>query len=330
MEEPGAYATKAIDQDGLWKKIINELFEDFLIFFVPDLWEQIDFSQEPDFLQQELFQEIIDQKKGRRYADQVVKVQLQNGEKKWILIHIEVQSDEETDFSERMFQYFYRLYDRHKQKIVALAVITSPTEIKPQSFYYNYFGTKLHYEYTNRRIFDYDERELEQSNKLFSKIVLATQYMHKTKSDADKRFAFKTKLMREIVRNKAYSREAVQAMFHFIDYLLRLPPELSKKLASSIRPLLYEEERYMLQANREDPSPTLAEIFKLEREEGIKKGLKEGEEKGREEGKKDAQLNIAKKLLMAKNISVKEIAELTELTVDEVEKLKKPNIIKNP
>lgn len=71
----------------------------------------------------------------------------------------------------------------------------------------------------------------------------------------------------------------------------------------------------MLQANREEPSPTLAEIFKLEREEG----LKEGEEKGR----KEAQQNFAKRLLSTNNMSVKEIVELTELTADEVEKLKK-------
>ncbi len=279
-------------------------------------------------MQQELFQEIIDEKKGRRYADQVVKVRLKNGNERWIIVHIEIQGDDDTDFSERMFRYFYRLYDRHKEKIVALAVITSPTQTKkPQHFHYSYFGTTLHYKYTNRKIFDYDERELEQSNKLFSKIVLATQYMHKTKSNADKRFAFKRKLMREIFRNKAYSREAVHAMFHFIDYLLKLPRELSTELANSIRPIINKEEKRMLQANREDPSPTLAEIFKLEREEGEQKGREEGREEGRaegrEKGKKDAQQNFAKKLLMTNNMSVKEIAELTELTVDEVEKLKK-------
>ena len=83
----------------------------------------------------------------------------------------------------------------------------------------------------------------------------------------------------------------------------------------------------MLQANREDPSPTLAEIFKLEREEGEQKGREEG----REEGKKEAQQYFAKKLLMTNNMSVEQIAELTELTVDEVEKIKNDsNIIKNP
>ena len=87
----------------------------------------------------------------------------------------------------------------------------------------------------------------------------------------------------------------------------------------------------MLQANREDPSPTLAEIFKLEREEGEQKGREEGRAEGREKGRKEAQQYFAKKLLITNNMSVEQIAELTELTVDEVEKIKNDsNIIKNP
>ncbi len=67
----------------------------------------------------------------------------------------------------------------------------------------------------------------------------------------------------------------------------------------------------MLQPNRENPSRTLAEIFKAEREVG------------RREGKIKAQQSFAKKLLMINNMSVEEIAELSELTIDKVEKLKK-------
>lgn len=64
MEKPVIYGRPAVDQDGLWKKVIGELFEDFLLFFVPELHEHIDFIKEPDFLQQELFQEVVDRKKG--------------------------------------------------------------------------------------------------------------------------------------------------------------------------------------------------------------------------------------------------------------------------
>lgn len=68
-EEAKTYELKSVDQDGLWKKVIGELFEDFLLFFAPELHEKVDFAQAVEFLDAELFQEVVDEKKGRRYAD---------------------------------------------------------------------------------------------------------------------------------------------------------------------------------------------------------------------------------------------------------------------
>ena len=186
-EKPTEYKVGTVDQDGLWKKVIGELFEDFLVFFSPDLHAQVDLSIEAEFLQQELFQQIIKDKTGRRSTDQLVKVHLKGGGEKWILVHIEVQNNNEKDFAKRMFQYFYRIYDKYDKEIVALAVMTSPhSSTIPTEFRYNYFGTKLHYAYTTSKLVDYGYTELEQSDKLFSKIILAAKYMHDTKRDMDK------------------------------------------------------------------------------------------------------------------------------------------------
>lgn len=105
-EKSTKYQVGVVDQDGLWKKVIGELFEDFLLFFSPELHAEVDFSIEAEFLQQELFQQIIKDKTGRRSTDQLVKVHLKGGEEKWVLIHVEVQSTNEKDFAKRMFQYF--------------------------------------------------------------------------------------------------------------------------------------------------------------------------------------------------------------------------------
>ena len=122
------YEVAPVDQDGLWKKVIGELFEDFLLFFAPDLHAQVDFSKEINFLDKELHQEIIDEKKGARNADKIAKVHLIGGEEKWVLVHIEVQGTNDKDFAKRMFQYFYRIYDQFEQEIVAIAIMTSPHE----------------------------------------------------------------------------------------------------------------------------------------------------------------------------------------------------------
>lgn len=310
-EQPSAYT---VDQDGLWKKVIGDLFEDFLLFFDPELHAHIDFTKSPDFLQQELFQLVNDKKKGRGVADQIVKVQLKEGTEQWILIHVEVQGTNHADFSAPMFQYFYRIYDRHHEKIIALAIMTSPNESKvPIDFHYKYFCTKLHYAYTNRKLLDYPEEKLQQSDKLFSKVVLAAKYLHTTKNEEHQRYQFKMKLMREIVRNEEYPRTAVQAVFHFIDYLLKLPKDLEQQLAEAMYPILGEEKKLMELYNKENASPTIANAFEMERVEG----RLEGRSEGKMEGRIEERLHLVQNMLK-KDWSLEDIMDLTGLSEEEL------------
>ncbi|WOV86999.1 Rpn family recombination-promoting nuclease/putative transposase [Sporosarcina oncorhynchi] len=302
MERPVVYQ---VDQDGLWMKVIRDLFEDFLLFFAPELHAHVDFSKSPDFLQQELFQEVADEKKGRRMADQIVKVKLTDGAEQWILVHIEVQSENEEDFAARMFKYFYRIYDTHEQKIVAFAIMTSlHKNTTSQDFRYDYFGTTLHYAYTISKIITYDKDELRRSEKLFSKIVLAAKLLHETKDEAKRRYVFKRRLMRSIVRNPEYSRTSVQAVFHFIDYLLRLPIDLEKKLANTMYSVLGKEKELMQLYDKDNASPTIVSAFERERIEGKK-----------EERRKIA-LNLLKN-----ELPIEMIMNVTELSLEEIQEL---------
>lgn len=310
-EEKEQYGTNRVDQDGLWKKVIGNLFEEFLLFFTPQLHESIDFSVAPDFLDKELFQEVMGRQKGRRFADRLSKVRLINGETRWILIHIEIQSENERGFPERMFQYFYRIFDQYQEKIVAIAVHTSPhTSDMKERFEYDYFGTKLLYSYTNYKTEDYTNEELERSENIFAKIILASKVLHKTKDEVRQRYLFKRKLMREIIRNQAYSRTTVQATLHFVDYLLYLPDEYTRQLSIEIRPIIRKETKLMELYNKENSPPTVMNAFDIEFEKGIGQGI--GKEKK----------NIAKKLL-SNNIPLEIIIDVTELTLEEVKAIEK-------
>ena len=100
-----------IDFDGNWKEIIIEFFEDFVAFFLPELYPHVDFSRPTEILEQELLQilEAIgsDHKK---VADKLIKVWLKDGTEKWILVHIEIQSYFEKLFSKRMYQMFSMIF----------------------------------------------------------------------------------------------------------------------------------------------------------------------------------------------------------------------------
>ena len=184
--------TIPIDYDVRWKEIITDLFEDFVAFFMPEAYEIIDFSQEVVFLEQELLKLFPDkERKGKVVNDKLVKVRLKSGEEKWILIHIEVQSSYETDFTERMFTYFYRIWDKYRQKVTAIAIYTGDNVPKSNDNYaYEFLGTKLSYQFNVYKVMDAPEETLLASENPFALAILASKYLQKSKKDYDKRYAF--------------------------------------------------------------------------------------------------------------------------------------------
>ena len=235
MEKSNGLDNIKIDYDNKWKVIISNLFEDFIKFFLPDLYELVDFQYPIEFLEQELHKIVDDKtKSGKVINDKLVKVKLKNGEEKWILIHIEVQSTYESDFTERMFRYFYRIYDRYSQKITALAIYTGDKTPKEFStFNYNFSGTKLSYEFNSYKITTPNQNELLSSNNPFSLVVLTCQYLLKTKNDLNKRLSFKLKLI-ELAKDKDYNNKQIFNLLQFIDFILVLPSNLELKFQEKI------------------------------------------------------------------------------------------------
>jgi hypothetical protein len=116
--------TELRDQfDSPWKEILEVYFEDFILFFFPQIHAEIDWSRGYDFLDQELAQVVRDAELGKRLADKLVKVWKLSGEETWVLVHIEIQSQEEGRFGERMFVYYYRLRDKYDLLIASLAIL---------------------------------------------------------------------------------------------------------------------------------------------------------------------------------------------------------------
>src|SRR5690625_412324 len=266
QEKPVEYGPR--DYDGLWKRIIADLFEEFILFFASDLYEEIDFNQEPDFLQQELFKEIIQGKKGSNVADQIVKVSLKSGEDKWILIHIEVQGEDSIDFSDRMFRYFYRIYDKHNKKVYAIALMTDDKESGyPSYFHYDFFGTIVDYKYNMYKFHEHAIEELEQSDNPFAVAIIAGKHANKSKKDVEKRFNFKRKLMLQILRSYSQHEEKphtyITALFYFIDYLLQTPEEYEKRLGNELAKSNNKDGEQRMHAEKETLSPTLAHMLNV-------------------------------------------------------------------
>ncbi|WP_223833795.1 RpnC/YadD family protein [Spirosoma profusum] len=103
----------------MWKAILEDVFDDFLRFFYPNADDLFDFDKGFGYLDKELEQLFPPEQDTYqpRYVDKLVKVFTQKAGKpieQWILVHIEVQGYKDPHFAERMFQYYYRIFDKYR------------------------------------------------------------------------------------------------------------------------------------------------------------------------------------------------------------------------
>lgn len=93
-----------IPHDILWKSLLEDIFPEFLRYFIPESDTLFDFSLSISFLDKELEQLFPESETPNRRADKLVKVYLKDGTEQWILVHVEVQRYEDKVFGKRMFQ----------------------------------------------------------------------------------------------------------------------------------------------------------------------------------------------------------------------------------
>jgi hypothetical protein len=79
------------DYDSGWKEVLEEYFQDFLLFYFPQIHRDIDFSKPFAFLDSEFRKIVKESEEEKRRVGRLVRVYLKNGHEQWLLIHIEIQ-----------------------------------------------------------------------------------------------------------------------------------------------------------------------------------------------------------------------------------------------
>jgi hypothetical protein len=147
--------------DLLWKSAIEEMPTDAIRSLFRTHAHQIDFSRGVEFMDKELRAIIQTNRKkmeGHRHVDFLVKVWLLNGQEQWILIHLEVQSQPDGNFEERMFVYYIRIKQKYKCSVASLAVLAdSSKKFRPSKYQESCFDTRLSFSFPSLKIIDLDE-----------------------------------------------------------------------------------------------------------------------------------------------------------------------------
>ena len=222
------------DFDGHWKEMIQEFIQEFIEYFLPELYPNVDFNYKPEFLDTELQNIIESIGTHKRVLDKLVKVRLKNGQYKWLLIHIEVQSYFEKLFAERMFLMYAMIFAKFRQKILGIAIYTNKKIPKQFDRYEDRgFGSEAYYKFVTYKVTDQTEENLLQSDNIFGLFVLANLYVSKTKKQDPKRLKMKEKLF-ELAMERNIDLDKISRLLIFVDGIMQLSKDLQEEYKSFI------------------------------------------------------------------------------------------------
>ena len=273
------------DYDSPWKDIIELWFQDFMEFFFPDVASRIDWQRDYEFLDKEFQQIIREAEQGRKLADKLVRVWLQDGREVWILVHVEVQGSREAIFPKRMYIYNYRIFDRFDRPVVSLALLTdSQRKWRPDSFTMEMLGCQTSFRFLTFKLLDCDEQELKTSNNPFALCSLAQLKANETVNSPETRKKWKVRLARSLYE-KGFTKQEIINLFRFIDWIMALPEELA--------------ENFWQEHSTYEESKKMEYITSVERI-GMRKGRIEGRQEGRREGVMAGESTVINRLLESK------------------------------
>jgi predicted transposase YdaD len=315
-----------VPRDILWKGILEDFFPDFLQYFFSNANEIFDFEKGVQFLDKELEQLFPESKNKNRRADKLAKVFLKDGTETWILAHVEVQGYVDKEFSLRMFQYYYRIKDKHKKPVIAFAILTDDDpNFRPTMYVDDYLGTKVVYQYHTLKLLDYRPEDFQKTDNIFAFALEVAWYglkAHKPKEGVSI-YQLKMNLFRRI-QSKGYNASDFRQLLKFIKNYV--------SFGNSEMLLKFEEET-------SKPIESMGIIERVEtyyKTYGVREGKRIGKKLGREEGRVEGRVEgidiglyqqLSKNVcqMFSKGFDIVKIADILEVSEDEVKKILKLN-----
>jgi hypothetical protein len=288
------------DYDSPWKEALERYFPEFMAFFFPAAHADIAWERGYDFLDKELEKVVRDAELGRRLVDKLARVRQREGGERLVLVHIEVQGEEDPDFAKRMYVYNYRLFDRYDCPVVSLAVLGDDrTGWRPDRFGYALWGCEVGIRFPVVKLLDYAQaaEQMAGGGNPFRVLVTAHLKARETARDSQRRLRWKLALVKGLYEG-GLGREDILELFRFIDWVLTLPAELEQRFLAEIQD--WEEERkmpYVTSAERIGIEKGIQQGIKQGIEQGIKQGIEQGIEQGIQQGARQGEAALLIKLL---------------------------------
>jgi hypothetical protein len=207
---------------------------------------------------------------GRRYADTLAKVYRLNGEVSYLYIHVEIQSQWEANFPERIFYYNTRLCEKYNSIVESLVVFGDDNiNWRPNHYNIQGIGITKNFTFPFVKLLDYIQKwsELEDSQNPFATVVMVHLRTLETTNDREARKVYKLALIKRLYE-QGFSREDIINLYALIDWMMTLSKELEREFQQELKQ--YEEEKKM---------PYITSIERAGQLEGEQRGELKGEQK---------------------------------------------------
>jgi len=260
------------DFDSPWKEAIALHFRDFLRFFFPDAEKGIDWEHPYELLESELQAVVREAEHGRRHADSLVRVRRRSGEHRLVLVHVEVQSQYDRRFSQRMLLYHTRLRDRFDEPVCSLAVLgDNRPKWRPDRQLESLWGCHLELRFPICKLLDYPSW-VETEQNPFAWLTAAHLQAQATQKHPELRAEIKFRLIRGLY-SCGLTRAQLLELFRLLDWVLALPANME-----------YNFKRDLARFEEEHRVVYVSSVERIARKEGLEAGRAEGIEAGRAEG----------------------------------------------
>ncbi|NMA65270.1 MAG: hypothetical protein GX957_03390 [Clostridiaceae bacterium] len=272
--------------DQLYKELIDTFFEEFLEVFFPDIHNNLNFQQIRP-LSEEVFTSMTDGE--ARRLDIVIEAKLKETDVV-VIVHVEPQSYKQTNFNERMYHYFSMLHNKYRKPIIPIAVLSYDD--------------------------DWEENQYTLAFPFFHVITFNYLTLHLRKKNWRDYIGSDNPVAAALLSEMGYTKkERVQVKKEFLRMIVRMNLNPAKQR------LIYGFFESYLKLTEVEEEQLMREIDKLPEANKIFEIPISYEEKGKEIGKEIRTREIAIQML-EKNVDVDFIAEVTNLDIVEIEKLK--------
>lgn len=252
-----------------WKEALDRLLMPFLALFFPAVHGAVDWSEEAENLETELARLSPDSAVANRRADKLFRVRLASGEKRMLLLHIEVQTTFDPALAERILVYWYRIYDHYGERPISLVLLADENPAwRPGLFREELLGFRLELQFPVAKLLDHSPAALRESSNPVALAGVAYFLARATGRHPDRRLELKVELV-QVLLHKGFPPELAHQVFRLIDWMMVLPREAEQRFRERIVKL------------KEDPKMRYVTSFeRIVREEGRVEGLSDGVRKG--------------------------------------------------